>query len=277
MKVSFLLTNRSSVHLPAQRAGSSRGDRSWLLSPDSSFRISWESERPLGDRFNHVFIFSISSLWKVSSRPSSLQTAELHLPSYPNPSLFSALSWPEPNRPTKALCDIYKLPKNAVVCLRVEPESAVDGFLYYYFYFSAVIQLHWALEGMLEHKHRVSSRTSDYLGVLITCWSHPFKHLQWSPSTKRFRYSLQKWPGFMWSRPGLKGFRADLLWFNRFQQINLLLDPDDVWYWWSGNVRETDPSWSLSNVSQTDVWPFSLRVQTTALVSELQNCKVTLS
>lgn len=66
----------------------------------------------------------------------------------------------------------------------------------------------------------------------------------------------------MWSRPGLKGFWADLLWFSHFQPINLLLDPDDVWFRWSGNVKG---KWSTLKPLKclTDWCSFSIRDQTT--------------
>lgn len=54
----------------------------WLLIHDSSFSISWECKQPLGDRFNHVFIFSnshsLEGLFSVSPALKPQHYISLH-------------------------------------------------------------------------------------------------------------------------------------------------------------------------------------------------------
>lgn len=95
----------------------------WILIPDSPFSISWECKQPLGDRFNHVFIFS--NFPPLEDLFSPTLTTVLHLP-FISKLLFSGSPrWPGPELAHQGILWHLESSKNAVVCLYVEPKSAV--------------------------------------------------------------------------------------------------------------------------------------------------------
>lgn len=131
----------------------------WLWIYDSTFRISWERRQPLGDRFNHVFIFfqfPFCGRFVLSPSPASKTTATTPTPRHsvhPGPVCVSLFLPCAPLIAHQSVLWHLRLSKNVFVCLCAQRNSAVVGRgirkrqeMYYYLCLKTVIIICWDLE-----------------------------------------------------------------------------------------------------------------------------------
>lgn len=134
----------------------------WLLIHDSLFSMSWECKQPLGDRFNHVFIFSnfhfLEGFFSVS--PPALKP-QRYISLHTQTSFFwfpVGRSWARPPRLSvtfrvfqKCLC--LFMCRNKISCRPTQ--SLVGGSetqeMYYFTYSRAMIKICQGLEGIWKY------------------------------------------------------------------------------------------------------------------------------
>lgn len=141
----------------------------WILIPDSPFSISWECKQPLGDRFNHVFIFSNFPPLEDLSSPTL--TTVLHLP-FISKLLFSGSPrWPGARaRPPRHSVTFRVFQKRCCLFIhrtkisRGPTQSLVWGsatqLMYYYIHSRTPIQICWSSEGIWIYKQWLSRKVN---------------------------------------------------------------------------------------------------------------------
>lgn len=141
----------------------------WLLVPDSPFRVSWECEQPLGDRFNHVCIFFPPFSGRFFLRLSSFKP-QLYISLHTNTFFFFPLG------PCllahRGFQWHLESSKKAVVCFCAESESAVVKLC-----FSTVIHICQHSKGAYKYKQWIFIHDS----------SSGLKHFNHFPTSSQYR------------------------------------------------------------------------------------------